>query len=240
MIKLVRPSVFHKSLCSVLAVAVLMFSLPVKGVAQEKMNVAVLDMDGRGISALEAATLTDRLRSEMVELGYFQVVERGQMEMVLQEQGFQQTGCTSAECAVEVGKLLGVEKMVAGSIGKIGALYTIDVRMFDVTTGGIEKVSKREHRGDVEGLIDLLEIVSKDLAGVEVEVAEVEKTEPAKEAEAEAKPEEPKKKGGFGRLLLGTVLLAAVGGGAYYYLTVLQGPEELPGAPPAPPPTPGQ
>lgn len=237
-----HPSIFRKSLCLILAGSLLIFSVPVKVVAQEKMNVAVLDLEGRGISALEAATLTDRLRSEMVELGYFQVVERGQMEMILEEQGFQQVGCTSVECAVEVGKLLGVEKMVAGTIGKIGALYTVDVRMFDVTTGAIEKVSKRDHRGDVEGLIDLLGVVSKDLAGIEVEVAEVRKEEPAEvvEAEAEPEPEKPKKKGRFGRILLGTVVLAAVGGGAYYYLTVLQGEAELPGPPPAPPPTPGR
>lgn len=239
MIKFVRPSVFHKSLCLLLVWSLLVFSSPVKVAAQEKINVAVLDMEGRGISALEAATLTDRLRSEMVDLGHFRVVERGQMEMVLEEQGFQQTGCTSAECAVEIGKLLGVEKMVAGSIGKIGALYTVDVRMFDVTTGSIEKVSKRDHRGDVEGLIDLLVVVSSDLAGIQAEVAEVKKAEPVAKAEPE-KEEKPKKRGGFGRILLGTVLLAAVGGGAYYYLTVLQGEEELPGAPPAPPPAPGQ
>ncbi len=226
-------AILKKTLCVLLAWNVFLFSFPVMLSAQGKTNVAVLDLEGRGVSALEAATLTDRLRSEMVDIGYFQVIERGQMEMVLQEQGFQQTGCTSAECAVEVGKLLGVEKMVAGSIGKLGALYTLDVRMFDVTTGGIERVSKREHRGDIEGLIDLLAIIASDLAGVEA--AEVKKEEPA--AVVTAPAEEPKKGRGKTLLLL-TVLLAAGGGGAYYYLNFMQ-PQELPGPPPAPPQTPG-
>ena len=56
-----------------------------------------MDLEGRGVSAMEAQTLTDRLRSEMVNVGVFQVVERGQMERLLEEQGVQQTGCTSAE-----------------------------------------------------------------------------------------------------------------------------------------------
>jgi len=236
-----------KLLSILLSWCVLAISFPVKIQAQDKINVAVLDLEGRGVSTLEAATLTDRLRSELVTVGSFQVVERGQMEMLLQEQGFQQTGCTSAECAVEVGKLLGVEKMISGSIGKIGALYTVDVRMFDVTTGGIERVSKREHRGDVEGLIDLLVVVSQDLAGIEEEpevavepevVEETKAEEPVAEAEVEKK-EKPKKKGGK-RLLLLTVVLAGVGGGAYYFLNLKPGAEEdLPGEPPLPPAEPG-
>ena len=42
------------------------------------------------------------------------------MEDILKEQGFQQTGCTSDECVVEVGKIIGVQQMVGGSISKVG------------------------------------------------------------------------------------------------------------------------
>jgi TolB-like protein len=199
-----------KTLCLYLAWALVFFTFPVKILSQnpERIPVAILDLEGRGISALEAATLTDRLRSEMVTVGAFVVVERGQMEMLLEEQGFQQTGCTSAECAVEVGKLLGVQKMITGSIGKLGELYTVDARMFDVQTGEIERVSKREHRGGIEGLIDLLEVVTKDLAGIEEEVIV---------AEQPPKEEKPKKKGS--RWLLWGGILATVGAGAAYAMS---------------------
>jgi len=239
-------NVLKKPLCIVVAWSLFLFSFPVKIVAQDRINVAVLDLEGRGVSALEAATLTDRLRSELVSVGGFQIVERGQMEMLLQEQGFQQTGCTSAECAVEVGKLLGVKKMISGSIGKIGALYTVDVRLFDVTTGGIERVSKREHRGDVEGLIDLLVVVSRDLAGMPEEPEVAEEPEEKEEEEAvavaeaveEPEAEKPEKKGSGKKLILMAVVLAVAGGGAYYYLS-MQGDEEDLSAPPPPPPAPG-
>jgi hypothetical protein len=219
-----------KTLCLYLAWALVFFTIPVKILSQnpERIPVAILDLEGRGISALEAATLTDRLRSEMVTVGAFVVVERGQMEMLLEEQGFQQTGCTSAECAVEVGKLLGVQKMITGSIGKLGELYTVDARMFDVQTGEIERVSKREHRGGIEGLIDLLGVVTKDLAGIEEEVIV---------AEQPAKEEKPKKKGG-GRWLLWGGILATVGAGAAYAISqeeaAVAAGEQLPG-PPDPP-----
>ncbi|MFQ6608093.1 MAG: CsgG/HfaB family protein [Fidelibacterota bacterium] len=225
---------FRKALCYYLTWALVFLYIPINIEAQngDKIPVAVLDLEGRGISALEAATLTDRLRSEMVEVGAFVVVERGQMEMILEEQGFQQTGCTSAECAVEVGKLLGVQKMVTGSIGKLGELYTVDARMFDVQTGEIERVSKREYRGGIEGLIDLLEVVTKDLAGIQVveEKEEVVVEQPVPE-------EAPKKKGGK-KWILWVGVLAVAGGGAAYYLST-QGEEaaDLP-LPPDPPQNP--
>ena len=57
-----------KTLCLYLAWALVFFTFPVKILSQnpERIPVAILDLEGRGISALEAATLTDRLRSEMV------------------------------------------------------------------------------------------------------------------------------------------------------------------------------
>ncbi|SVC82456.1 uncharacterized protein METZ01_LOCUS335310, partial [marine metagenome] len=157
-------TVLKKSFSLFLAWTVFLFSFPVAIQAQDRLAVAVMDLEGRGISAMEAATLTDRLRSEMVNIGIFQVVERGQMEMLLEEQGFQQTGCTSAECAVEMGKMLGVQAMATGSIGKLGTMWTLDVRMFDVGTGEISKVSSRNFQGGVEGLLGLLKLVVKDLA----------------------------------------------------------------------------
>ena len=116
-----------------LAILLLLFSF----VSAQKKHVAVLDFDAANISAAEVRILADRLRTEVIKLGVFDLVERSIMEEVLKEQAFQQTGCVSDECAVEVGKLLGVEQMIAGSIGKLGSIFTISVRMIDVETGGI-------------------------------------------------------------------------------------------------------
>ncbi|MCD4693727.1 MAG: hypothetical protein K8R79_12490, partial [Calditrichales bacterium] len=63
------------------------------------------------------------------------------MKEILGEQGFQLTGCTSNECVVEAGKVLGVSQIIAGNIGKIGSLYTISIRLIDVQTGKILKMA---------------------------------------------------------------------------------------------------
>ena len=124
-----------------LAIMLLLFSLVS---AQDfRQTVAVIDFDASGISQLEATSLTNRFRTAVGDVGVMRLVKRGMMEEVLQEQGFQQTGCTSEECAVEVGQLLGVQNMIGGSIGRVGDTFTIHARMISVQSG-VSLVTKQK------------------------------------------------------------------------------------------------
>ena len=105
--------------------------------AQSKIYLAVLDLDAEGISESEARIISERLRSSIFETGKFIVLERDKMNEVLKEQGFQQSGCATNECVVEIGRLIGMQQMVVGSIGKIGNLYTFNVRIIDVESGRV-------------------------------------------------------------------------------------------------------
>jgi len=137
--------------------------------AQQKIKrIAVLELQGQGVSEAEARTLTDRLRSRLVNTNAFHVLEREQMDEVLNEQGFQQSGCVSDECLVEIGRLVGVEQMVGGSIGKIGQTYTLDLRIIDVTSGRIVKTVSDDYRGDADGLLGVLEEAAQQIAGEKV------------------------------------------------------------------------
>lgn len=138
--------------------------------AQDKLKipVAILSLDTKGgISESEAGTLTDRLRSEVVMLGYYDVIERGRMQSILDEQGFSMTGCVSSECAIEAGKLLGVRLMITGNVGKIGSVLAIDIRVIDVTTGKITRAIQEDYKGDVAGLLGLMKTIAARLSGVE-------------------------------------------------------------------------
>ncbi|MEE9167537.1 MAG: PEGA domain-containing protein [Candidatus Neomarinimicrobiota bacterium] len=137
----------------------------------ELINVAVIDLEGKGISQLEASTLTDRLRTSLVQTGKVNVLERGMMEDILQETGFQQTGCVSTECAIEVGKVLGVRQIISGGIGKLGSTYTVDVRIIDVETSKILKVTPRDYTGNIDGLLSVIREIAFDLVSAEPSAA---------------------------------------------------------------------
>ena len=174
---------YMKSPTSLFLLLLLVTCLSVYSQGTEKISIAVSDFEAKGISNDEAAIITNRIRSELTKTGVFTVVERGQMEVVLKEQGFQQSGCTTDECIVEVGQLLNVKQMVAGSIGKIGSILTISARIIDVATGKYLKTVDSDCKCKIE---ELLTKTTKDVAqklakGVEVkERKEKRKEEPVK------------------------------------------------------------
>ena len=116
-------------------------------------TLAVMDFSGMGISGGEAQALTERLRVELFNEGSFKLLERGMMETILQEQGFQQTGCVDSECLVEVGKLIGVEWMVSGSISQVGNVLSVSAKIFSVGTGEIVGSATYDARGNIGDLM---------------------------------------------------------------------------------------
>jgi len=75
------------------------------------------------------------------------------MEEVLKEQGFQQTGCITDECMVRVGRLIGVQKIIGGSISKVGNIYSVSSRIVNVETGEIENIAVFDHTGNIGQLL---------------------------------------------------------------------------------------
>ena len=131
-----------------------------------KITVAVLDFSPRGISNLEAQTLTDRFATEINKTGAAILVDRNVVNEVMQEQGYTQAECSSEECAAEVGAMLGVQFMISGSLGKLGETYTIDAKMFEVATGAAEKTINTTYAGKVDGLITEIEILAWEMMGL--------------------------------------------------------------------------
>lgn len=142
-------------------------------VAAQAGTAALLPLQGKSIPQDEADILTDALINELSKTGSFQMMERSQMDQVLKEQGFQQSGaCDQGQCAVEMGRLLGIQSMMTGSIGKLGNTYVLSTRMVDVKTGTIVKSTSRNLKGSISDCLeDLLPEVAKDLAKGEDKVA---------------------------------------------------------------------
>lgn len=134
----------------------------------KKLNVAVLDFDARGgLTKEEAATLSDAFQTEIVGVGEFTVVDRQRIRQILEEQGFQQSeACSQVECIVEAGKILKVERMFAGTIGKVGSLFNVNIQVIDIATAQIISNKSRQHRGDIEDLLsEIIPNMARQMAG---------------------------------------------------------------------------
>ncbi|MBL8028960.1 MAG: hypothetical protein JNL74_21235 [Fibrobacteres bacterium] len=138
----------------------------------EKLNLAINDLDPQGIEASTSAILSDRIRAELINSNKFRVMERSEMQNILKEQGFQQSGaCNDNACIVEIGQLLGVKAMLAGTIGKIENLYTVSVRMINIQTGEIEFVINENCECPVKSLLNEMmpAIAKKMIARIELQ-----------------------------------------------------------------------
>ena len=121
--------------------------------AQE--NIAVMELEARNISRQDAGVLTDKLRSEIIATRKFNVMERERMNEILKEQGFQQSGvCSTDECAQRAGKIVGVSRMVAGSVGRVGESYLVTLRMIDIETGKIVRNVDETIRGSIDVVLE--------------------------------------------------------------------------------------
>jgi len=125
----------------------------------EKVPLAVYDLEAQGVPGATAAIVTDVVRSELRFCGKYELIEKARMQEVLRLQSFQLTGCTEAECAAKLGKILNVKKMVVGGLGKMGESYRLSLRVVDVETAVIETEGSEKQalkEDDLDRLVPVL------------------------------------------------------------------------------------
>ena len=131
----------------------------------KKMKIVVMDFKaGVGVNANEVEGLSDMLINTLFETKKFDIVERSQLYEVLKEQKLQ--GELTVQQCVQVGRILGVESILIGTVnflaehknidGSITGEYNVDIRAVDVesgevvTTAGAAKSSGSTYRAMME------------------------------------------------------------------------------------------
>lgn len=131
---------------------------PTSAFAQAKVRVAVMNFENNSTWAWWGdnlgAAAADELATQLVQSGKYTVLERRELDNILREQNLGASGAVTAATAAKVGKLLGVQLMLTGSITSfsikrtsiglrgIGGSYSnaeskVDVRLVNVETGEV-------------------------------------------------------------------------------------------------------
>ena len=91
------------------------------------------------------------------------MIAREGLDKILAEQALQQSGCVSDECAVQVGRLLNVRKIIMGSINYAFDVYSVIVRIVDVESGATEYSFTREAIEKKQIITSFPESISRDI-----------------------------------------------------------------------------
>jgi TolB-like protein len=139
----------------IMRIAVAILILGTAQLFAQSETIAILPFDFAGaVDSTTASAVTEFVQNAFSKQATYKVLERKQIQKVLKEQSFQSTGVT--ETAVEAGKLLAVNKVVVGSINKLGEKYTLVMNLVDVKTGEVLKSEKKSAQIPIEDIDNVL------------------------------------------------------------------------------------
>lgn len=105
-------------------------------------RVGLLDfLDLQGRTTQLGGYMTEELTTLLFTKGRFNMVERSLLDQVLREQGLTQTGVIDIAQAQAIGKALGADAIVTGSLSDVGEEIKVNARMIHVGQGTLLAVA---------------------------------------------------------------------------------------------------
>jgi len=161
---------FVPTITIVIAMCLLAAGIGAEDQPKRVMNfIAVMDLRcGSGIDKETGVALTEVLINEMVKMKKYTVIDRANRDKILSEAGFQQTACVDESCTIEMGRQLGVGKIIVGSITKVGKTYVVNLQLINVETAAIETSASETCEGcEIDKLIGAIATAARKLMGEE-------------------------------------------------------------------------
>src|SRR5262245_11589653 len=148
---------------------------------------------GEGVQDKTVATLTESVAAEIRKAG-LQVITQDEIKSVLSfEEQKQIAGCTSDSCIAEIGGALGVDRIVSGSVSKLGESWLLFLKLIDVkrvTTRA--QADRRLKKANVDDVLDVIPTMVKELLAGEKAAPAGAQTQAAPPPSAVSPPPAPK------------------------------------------------
>ena len=112
-----------------------------------------------------ASLVTDSIRKEIGASGRFLVLEQNRMSLTGRDRATKFLRCAAKDCAVEAGKMLGVDTVVIGTLTRSGRTYYLSLSQVDVGTQAIVTVVEERGTGEAEALNQMSRTAVKRLLG---------------------------------------------------------------------------
>jgi len=155
---------FNRITSILLFIGLIIADEPDSGSTGSIPSIAIMDFNVIGINNADALVLTERLRSEIIDLKQFVVLERSAIQTILEEQKFQLSGIVNENTATELGKIIGAQFVHIGTVSKIGKTYSVDSRLINVKTAAASKSANFTHKGEIDGLLEGMKSIAYQIS----------------------------------------------------------------------------
>lgn len=116
-----------------------------KMTAKQKTTVAVVEFtDLQGNTTDFGRFLAEELVTRLMETEKFRVIERQLLNKIIAEQKLSLTGVVDPSSAKQLGKILGVDAIVSGSVTSLAQSLKVNARLISTETGEIFAVASAE------------------------------------------------------------------------------------------------
>jgi len=122
--------------------------------------IAVSNITSVGLSEFQKKIFFNKIESELVNMGAYEVTSRQEVDKILQEQKFQNSGCTDQQCAAEIGRLLNADLMLLTEIlyDNESKYISANLKLVSVETAKIKTAISKD--GTVSTPTDILDKLS--------------------------------------------------------------------------------
>ena len=107
-----------------------------------KPSCAFLSLSTDYKNSLVENYVTDALTEAVFNTGKIKIIERANVEALLEEQKFQASGLVNEATAKSIGMIAGVDYVCYGTLKDLGDSFTVNVRIVDVETGELCAISR--------------------------------------------------------------------------------------------------
>jgi TolB-like protein len=103
------------------------------------------------------------LTTSFVNADAFKIIEREQMEKVVKELQLTQSGMIDPSSAKQIGKMVGADAILTGSVIKFGNDMRVDARIIEVESGIILTAEKAMGKSDLKSIGTMADVIVQNL-----------------------------------------------------------------------------
>jgi curli biogenesis system outer membrane secretion channel CsgG len=132
----------------------------------EKVKIGIIEFQSLNEEAKKdnlGKIISEMLTTSFVNSESFKIIEREQLQKVVQEFKLSQSGIIDTSYAKQIGKITGADAIVTGSVTKIGHDLRLDARIIDVESGIILTAEKSEGKVEIKSIGVMTDRIVTDL-----------------------------------------------------------------------------